>query len=157
MSPFFGPGWVRGDDYLTVNVWAPPNAQRRPVMVFVHGGGFVAGSTRSVLYDGTAFARDGVVLVTVTYRLGITGFLGSARGGTQPRAARRAGRAGPGSRPISRAFGGDPGDVTLFGQSAGATVTAGVLATAGGVPDPSRNHAERQWVRCVQSSAGQPG
>lgn len=44
-------------------------------MVFVHGGGFVAGSTRSAMHDGSAFARDGVVLVALNYRLGIAGFL----------------------------------------------------------------------------------
>ncbi|MGA5544799.1 carboxylesterase/lipase family protein [Mycobacterium sp. NPDC051198] len=129
MSPFFGPGWVRGSDYLTVNLWAPPDARRRPVMVFVHGGGFVAGSTRSPLYDGTAFARDGVVLVTVTYRLGITGFLdlpGAApnRGLLDVLAALEWVQAN------IEAFGGDPGNVTLFGQSAGATITAGALAAA---------------------------
>lgn len=77
MSPYFGPGWQPGEDYLTVNIWAPwPDGPgRRPVMVFVHGGGFVAGSNRAPLHDGTAFARDGVVLVTVNYRLGIPGFL----------------------------------------------------------------------------------
>lgn len=130
MSPFFGPGWVRGDDYLTVNVWAPPNAQRRPVMVFVHGGGFVAGSTRSVLYDGTAFARDGVVLVTVTYRLGITGFL-DLPGAVPNRGLLDVLAALAWVQTNIEAFGGDPGNVTLFGQSAGATVTAGVLGTPG--------------------------
>lgn len=76
MTPYFGPGWIPGEDFLTVNVWTPGVAgERLPVMVFVHGGGFVAGSTRSELYDGTAFARDGVVLVTLNYRLGIAGFL----------------------------------------------------------------------------------
>ncbi|MEW2482333.1 carboxylesterase family protein [Mycobacterium sp. NPDC049093] len=129
MSPFFGPGWTRGSDYLTVNLWVPPDARRRPVMVFVHGGGFVAGSTHSPLYDGTAFARDGVVLVTVTYRLGITGFLdlpGAApnRGLLDVLAALEWVQAN------IEAFGGDPGNVTLFGQSAGATITAGALAAA---------------------------
>jgi para-nitrobenzyl esterase len=130
MSPFFGPGWVRGDDYLTVNVWAPPNAQRRPVMVFVHGGGFVAGSPRSALYDGTAFARDGVVLVTVTYRLGITGFL-DLPGAAPNRGLLDVLAALAWVQTNIEAFGGDPGNVTLFGQSAGATVAAGVLGTPG--------------------------
>ncbi|QFG25530.1 carboxylesterase/lipase family protein [Actinomadura sp. WMMB 499] len=128
MSPYFGPGWVRGDDHLTVNVWAPRGAARRPVMVFVHGGGFVAGSPRAALYDGAAFARDGAVLVTVGYRLGVAGFLDLPgaprnRGLLDVLAALRWVR-----REIG-AFGGDPGNVTLFGQSAGATIVAGMLAT----------------------------
>lgn len=129
MSPFFGPGWVRDPDYLTVDVWTPraDTARRHPVMVFVHGGGFVSGATRSPLYDGSAFARDGVVLVTVTYRLGITGFLDIAgaprnRGLLDVLAALRW------VRDNIAPFGGDPDNVTLFGQSAGATITAGVLA-----------------------------
>ncbi|MUL82106.1 MULTISPECIES: carboxylesterase/lipase family protein [unclassified Mycolicibacterium] len=130
MSPFFGPGWVRDPDYLTVNVWTPPNARGRPVMVFVHGGGFVAGSTRSPLYDGTAFARDGVVLVTVTYRLGITGFL-DLLGAVANRGLLDVLAALGWVQANIEAFGGDPGNVTLFGQSAGATITAGALSTPG--------------------------
>ncbi|MFV8054467.1 carboxylesterase/lipase family protein [Mycobacterium sp. 48b] len=130
MSPFFGPGWVRGADYLTVNLWAPPDARRRPVMVFVHGGGFVAGSTQSPLYDGTAFARDGVVLVTVTYRLGITGFL-ELPGAVPNRGLLDVLAALEWVQANIEAFGGDPGNVTLFGQSAGATITAGALAAPG--------------------------
>ena len=63
MSPYFGSGWIQGEDYLTVNVWTPATGARLPVMVFAHGGGFVAGSTRGDLFDGSGFARDGVVLV----------------------------------------------------------------------------------------------
>ncbi|QIS20084.1 carboxylesterase/lipase family protein [Nocardia terpenica] len=127
MSPYFGPGWVPGEDYLTVDVWAPAAARNSPVMVFVHGGGFVAGSTRSPLYEGTAFARDGVVLVTLNYRLGIAGFLDlpgapANRGLLDVVAALRW------VRRTIEAFGGDPGNVTLFGQSAGATIVGGVLA-----------------------------
>ncbi|WP_335981767.1 carboxylesterase/lipase family protein [Streptomyces sp. CA2R106] len=128
MSPYFGTGWSRGEDYLTVNVWTPAVMRGGlPVMVFVHGGGFVAGSTRSALYDGSAFARDGVVLVTLNYRLGIAGFL------DLPEA--------PANRGLLdvvaalhwvneniAAFGGAPDNVTLFGQSAGATMVGGVLA-----------------------------
>ncbi|GAA4855625.1 carboxylesterase family protein [Saccharopolyspora rosea] len=128
MSPFFGPGWVRGDDYLSVNVWAPREAERSPVMVFVHGGGFVSGSNRAALYDGSAFARDGVVLVTVNYRLGIPGFL------DVPGAPRNRGLLDvvAALRWVQRniaAFGGDPDNVTVFGQSAGATIVTGLLAT----------------------------
>ncbi|MYS80578.1 carboxylesterase/lipase family protein [Embleya scabrispora] len=128
MSPYFGTGWSRGEDYLTVNVWTPAAANGDlPVMVFVHGGGFVAGSTRSALYDGSAFARDGVVLVTLNYRLGIAGFLDipgapANRGLLDVVAALRW------VRENIAAFGGDPHNVTLFGQSAGATIVGGVLA-----------------------------
>ncbi|MFD3732607.1 carboxylesterase/lipase family protein [Streptomyces sp. NPDC058632] len=127
MSPYFGTGWSRGEDYLTVNVWAPADADGDlPVMLFVHGGGFVAGSTRSALYDGSAFARDGVVLVTLNYRLGAGGFLDlpgapANRGLLDVVAALRW------VQDNIAAFGGAPHNVTLFGQSAGATVVGGVL------------------------------
>ncbi|MEU1899560.1 carboxylesterase family protein [Nocardiopsis dassonvillei] len=129
MTPYFGDGWSRGDDYLTVSVWAPETADGGlPVMVFVHGGGFVAGSTRSAMYDGSGFARDGVVLVTLNYRLGIAGFLDipgapANRGLLDVLAALRW------VRENAAAFGGDPSQVTLFGQSAGATIVGAVLAT----------------------------
>ncbi|OKH99392.1 carboxylesterase [Streptomyces sp. CB02923] len=128
MSPYFGEGWSRGEDYLTVNVWTPADGGGGlPVMVFVHGGGFVAGSTRSALYDGSGFARDGVVLVTLNYRLGVAGFLDlpgapANRGLLDVVAALRW------VRENITAFGGDPDRVTLFGQSAGATIVGGVLA-----------------------------
>lgn len=128
MTPYFGTGWNRGEDYLTVNVFTPAaGGDELPVMVFVHGGGFVAGSTRSTMYDGSAFARDGVVLVTLNYRLGIAGFLDipgapANRGLLDVVAALRW------VRENIAAFGGDPHNVTLFGQSAGATIVGGVLA-----------------------------
>ncbi|MGW0905200.1 carboxylesterase/lipase family protein [Streptomyces sp. NPDC002853] len=132
MSPYFGPGWVPGEDYLTLDIWTPERPVRHrqaalPVMVFVHGGGFTAGSTRAGLYDGNAFARSGVVLVTVNYRLGISGFL------DLPGAPRNRGLLDvlAALRWIGEniaAFGGDPDQVTLFGQSAGATLTGAVIA-----------------------------
>ncbi|MFB1044820.1 carboxylesterase/lipase family protein [Streptomyces chrestomyceticus] len=128
MTPYFGAGWSPGEDYLTVTVRTPQDAGGGlPVMVFVHGGGFVAGSTRSALYDGAGFARDGVVLVSLNYRLGIAGFLDlpgapANRGLLDVVAALRW------VRENIAAFGGDPDRVTLFGQSAGATVVGGVLA-----------------------------
>ena len=65
-----------GDDYLNLNVWTPEQAiggDPRPVMVWIHGGAFVNGS--GGIYDGTTFARDGVVMVSINYRLGVNGFL----------------------------------------------------------------------------------
>ncbi|MGW7386118.1 carboxylesterase/lipase family protein [Streptomyces sp. NPDC054794] len=129
MSPYFGPGWIKGDDYLTVTVRAPADAgPDLPVMVFVHGGGFTAGSTRAPLYDGTAFARDGIVLVTINYRLGIPGFL-HLPGAPDNRGLLDVIAALRWVQQNIDAFGGDPGNVTLCGQSAGATIVGAVLAT----------------------------
>ena len=127
LFPFIGGGWERGDDYLTVNVWAPLQpGPPAPVLVFVHGGAFIAGSARGPAYDGTAFARDGVVLITVNYRLGIPGFL------RLPDAPDNRGRLDviAALRWISEnapRFGGDPGNVTLSGQSAGAIIVTGIV------------------------------
>jgi para-nitrobenzyl esterase len=128
MSPFFGPGWIRGSDYRTVNIWAPRQARTRPVMVFVHGGGFVAGCNGAALYDGSAFARDGVVLVTVNHRLGIAGFLDLADA-PRNRGLLDVVAALGWVRDNIAAFGGDPTNVTVFGQSAGATLVGALLAT----------------------------
>ncbi|NUK05943.1 carboxylesterase/lipase family protein [Streptomyces lunaelactis] len=129
MSPYFGAGWNHGEDYLTVSVWTPAAVGGDlPVMVFTHGGGFVAGSTRSAMYDGSGFARDGVVLVTLNYRLGIAGFL-DIPGAPVNRGLLDVVAALRWVRENIAAFGGDPRNVTLFGQSAGATIVGGVLAT----------------------------
>jgi para-nitrobenzyl esterase len=129
MTPYFGPGWVRGEEYLTVDVRTPAaDGGRRPVMVFVHGGGFVTGSTRAALYDGRAFARDGVVLVTVNYRLGVPGFL-DLDGAPPNRGLLDVLAALGWVRATIAAFGGDPGNVTVFGQSAGGTLVGALLAT----------------------------
>lgn len=128
MTPYFGPGWIRGEEYLTVDVRTPAaDDGKRPVMVFVHGGGFVTGSTRAALYDGRAFARDGVVLLTVNYRLGIPGFL-DLDGAPANRGLLDVLAALGWVRDTIAAFGGDPGNVTVFGQSAGATLTGALLA-----------------------------
>lgn len=148
MFPYFGPGWVRGEDYLTVDVRTPASDDAaRPVMVFVHGGGFVTGSTRGGLYDGRAFARDGVVLVTLNYRLGIPGFLdlddAPANRGLLDVLAALAW-----VRDNVAAFGGDPANVTVFGQSAGATLIGALLAT----PD-----AKRLFRRAIMQSGNGTG
>jgi para-nitrobenzyl esterase len=130
LTPYFAPGWVKGDDYLTVNIWAPRGQLRAaPVLVFLHGGGFVAGSSYSPLLDGRRFAENGVLVVTVNYRLGIAGFLDlpgapANRGLLDVFAALRWVQRNIG------AFGGDPNQVTLGGQSAGATLTAAAIAAA---------------------------
>ena len=76
LAPLIGPGWIRGDgQYLNLNVWTPDTGTRGlPVMVCIHGGGFVIGSGSAPAFDGASFARGGVVLVTINYRLGAEGF-----------------------------------------------------------------------------------
>ncbi len=119
---------VDGEDWLTVNVWTPdPGAAGLPVMVWVHGGAFVNGSSAVPLYDGRSFARDGVVLVTMNYRLGVEGFAllpdAPANRGLLDQVA-----ALEWVRDNIAAFGGDPGRVTLFGESAGAMSVTSLLA-----------------------------
>jgi para-nitrobenzyl esterase len=127
MAPVLGPGWVPGDEYLTVNIWTPSLSGSLPVMVFVHGGGFVSGTGSAPLYDGTAFARDRVVLVTLNYRLGAPGWLWlpdapANRGLLDVLAALRW------VQENIAAFGGNPEQVTVFGQSAGGMIVSALLA-----------------------------
>ncbi|MEV6483441.1 carboxylesterase family protein [Streptomyces sp. NPDC051576] len=121
---------IPGDGVLNLNVFTPaprPGADL-PVLVWIHGGGYVAGSAASPWYDGAAFARDGVVLVSIGYRLGIEGFLHlddapDNRGVLDWIAALTW------VRDNIEAFGGDPGKVTVAGQSAGGGAAQTLMAT----------------------------
>jgi para-nitrobenzyl esterase len=112
---------IPGTDILNLNVFTPQpsrDAEPRPVMVYIHGGGYVAGSPASPWYDGAAFNRDGVVTVSIAYRLGFEGF------GWLPDAPTNRGildclLALEWVRDNIAAFGGDPNQVTIMGQSAG--------------------------------------
>lgn len=118
--PLVGEGWRRGDDYLTLNVWAPADERPgKPVMVFIHGGGFVLGSKDASVHDGTAFARDGVVCIAINYRLGIEGFL-PIDGAPTNLGLRDQLAALQWVQANAAQFGGDPANVTVFGESAGA-------------------------------------
>ncbi|WP_405059380.1 carboxylesterase family protein [Kribbella sp. NBC_01505] len=118
---------IAGDDYLHVNVWTPDVSGSAPVVVFIHGGAFVTGSNALSGYDGSTFARDGVVFVSVNYRLGADGFLwygdGVANLGLLDQVA-----ALTWVRDSIAAFGGDPESVTVMGESAGA-MSVGALMT----------------------------
>ena len=125
------------EDCLYLNLWAPKAAKGAAVMVWVHGGGNVTGAGSLGPYDGTAFARDGVILVTINYRLGALGFFAHPA---------LTAAAKPGEPLISyglmdqiaalewvkrniAAFGGDPAKVTVFGESAGGADILALLAT----------------------------
>lgn len=151
---------VAGDDCLNLNVCTPePGSEARlPVLVWLHGGSLTRGSSAVPVYDGRTFARDGVVFVSVNYRLGVEGY------GLFPDAPPN-----PGLRDqlaalrwvheTIAAFGGDPGNVTLCGQSAGAISTGALIAapqTQGlirravlqsGPPEASERDKVRRMVR----------
>ncbi|PUA80886.1 carboxylesterase/lipase family protein [Nocardioides currus] len=119
---------VPGEEILNLSVWTPdPGTTGLPVMVWLHGGAFVNGSSSIETYDGSAFARDGIVLVGVNYRLGAEGFLHlpdapANRGLLDQVAALRW------VRDNIAAFGGDPDAVTVFGESAGGMSVGALLA-----------------------------
>ena len=76
IEPLIGGTQEQGDDSLVLNIWTPSGSpQNAPVMVFIHGGAFTGGAGAADVYDGASFARAGIVLVTINYRLGIEGFL----------------------------------------------------------------------------------
>ena len=127
---FQSPTLMIDEQCLSANVWTPGTTGARPVMVWIHGGSFRNGSGASPLYDGAALAARGdIVVITINYRLGALGFLAhpslSTNGGPQANwgmldlveALRWVQR-------NARAFGGDPGDVTLAGESAGASAVS---------------------------------
>ncbi|HEV7384675.1 MAG TPA: carboxylesterase family protein [Phenylobacterium sp.] len=115
------------EDCLTLNVWAPAaKGPARPVMVWIHGGGFTMGSGSQPLFDGAKLARRGIVVVTLNYRLGRFGFFAHpALAAENPGAA--TGNYGLMDQVAAlqwvrrniAAFGGDPAKVTIFGESAG--------------------------------------
>ena len=127
------------EDCLYLNVWKPADAKagdKLPVMVWIHGGAYQNGYGYEEEFDGTAFAHQGVILVTVNYRLGMCGFL------AHPLLSAESDGTGSGNyglldqlealRWVNRnieAFGGDKGCVTLFGQSAGAGSVQSLLSS----------------------------
>jgi len=126
--PLFPEVVISGQDCLNLNVWTPdPSADGLPVLVWIHGGSFMNGSGSLGEYNGTAFARDGVVCVTLNYRLAAEGFLFlgddvANLGLLDQLAALRWVQAN-----IS-AFGGDPARVTVAGESAGAMSVSTLLS-----------------------------
>jgi para-nitrobenzyl esterase len=125
------------EDCLTLNVWTPAlrDQRRRPVMVWLHGGGFYAGSGSRNVYDGTRLCQRGdVVVVTVTHRLNVFGFLYLGRlGGAEYAESGNAGMldlvaALHWVHETIEAFGGDPANVSIFGQSGGGAKVSTLMA-----------------------------
>ncbi|HTQ91348.1 MAG TPA: carboxylesterase family protein [Streptosporangiaceae bacterium] len=127
-QPLFPEVVIPGEDCLNLNVWTPSvGAAGLPVLVWIHGGSFMNGSGSVGAYDGAAFARDGVVCVTINYRLAAEGFLflgdGLANLGLLDQLA-----ALRWVQENIAAFGGDPGRVTVAGESAGAMSVTTLLS-----------------------------
>ena len=136
-SPYARPPAPASEDCLYLNVWTAAGAgARRPVMVWIHGGAWTRGSGSVDAYDGTALAKKGVVVVTTNYRLGPFGFL------AHPELTAESPQHASGNYAILdhvaalkwvqkniAAFGGDPGRVTIFGESAGSWSVNVVQAT----------------------------
>ena len=121
-------GAKQSEDCLTLNIWTPAKTktEKLPVMVFLHGGGFYLGSSAQPLYDGRELAKNGVVFISLNYRLGPFGFLAHPELSAEGEAA-TSGNYGLLDQIAAlkwikeniSEFGGDPENVTLFGQSAG--------------------------------------
>lgn len=145
-----------GEDCLTLNVWTSGSDphKKKPVMVFIHGGGFAWGGTSDPLYDGQYFVEKNkdIVMVTCNYRVGMMGLIDFSK---VP-----GGEAFPDSANLStldqiaalkwiqsniEAFGGDPGNVTIFGESAGGAFTSLLLAS---------KQADGLFQKCIAQSGG---
>jgi len=133
---FHDPG--ASEDCLSLNIWAPAKASsvRLPVMVWIYGGGFVSGTTSEGRQDGSHLAQLGVIVVSMNYRLGLFGFL------VLPELAKESGRNSAGNYGLLdqlaalhwvhdniAAFGGDPENVTIFGESAGSFSVSAQMAS----------------------------
>jgi para-nitrobenzyl esterase len=148
---------ARAEDCLFANVWtsAASANDRRPVMVWIYGGGFSGGSGGLAWYDGEALASKGPVIVTFNYRLGSLGFF------AHPELAKEAGKPGSGNygmmdaiamlqwvkRNIA-AFGGDPNRVTIAGESAGAIMVGALVGSP---------QAKGLFTRAIAQSGGWMG
>ncbi len=130
MNHYFGNEAI-SEDCLYLNVWSPPTAEKLPVIVWIYGGGFNVGSASMANYSGQRLVMDGVVRVNLAYRVGALGFM------AHPELTRESGYGGSGNYGLMdliaglqwlqrniAAFGGDPGNVTIVGQSAGSSAVA---------------------------------
>jgi len=155
------------EDCLYLNVWTPAKgaADRLPVMVWIHGGGFTAGATLERLYHGEQLAKRGVVVVTIGYRLGVMGFM--AHPGLSAESPRHvSGNYGvldmiAGLQWVQRniaAFGGDPKHVTIFGESAGGAAVSILCASplAKGLFHGAISQSGGFFAPPVRTSAGGP-
>jgi para-nitrobenzyl esterase len=133
VQPFSPPGSIYADDppkmsedCLTLNIWTPKTARGAPVLVWIHGGALTTGSSSESVYDGAKLASQGVVLVSINYRLGVLGYL------ALPDLSRESAAGVSGNYGLTdqiqaltwinhniSAFGGDPANVTIAGESAG--------------------------------------
>jgi para-nitrobenzyl esterase len=124
------------EDCLYLNVWAPADAKKLPVMVWIHGGGFIAGSGSEPRQDGERMAGKGVVVVNLNYRMGVFGFF------SHPDLTKESPRHASGNYGMQdqiaalawvkaniAAFGGDPGNVTIFGESAGSFAVSALMSS----------------------------
>lgn len=126
----------QSEDCLQLNVWRPKGARSLPVMVWIHGGANVLGSGTFPLFDGTAFARRGVVLVTINYRLGALGYFAHPALKQASQHDEPIGNYGLMDQIAAlrwvqeniATFGGNPNQVTVFGESAGAIAISTMLA-----------------------------
>ncbi len=167
---FITPAKPLSEDCLFLNVWTPvaahaADSSKLPVLVWIHGGGFTSGSAACPVYDGEAFAKEGVVFVSINYRLGIFGFL------AHPELTQESSHQASGNYALLdqvaalqwvhdniASFGGDPTRVTIAGQSAGSMAVqslvgspltkgliAGAIAESGGIGGrPVRSLAEAE-------------
>jgi para-nitrobenzyl esterase len=142
----------QSEDCLFLNVWAPTKAKSDAVMVFIHGGSFRAGSGGVPLYDGTKLAQRGVVIVTINYRLGRLGFF------AHPALTKATTDGYVGNYGLMdqiqalrwvqtniAAFGGDPKNVTIFGESAGAVSVQALMASP---------EAKELFAKAISESGG---
>ncbi|MCX6056893.1 MAG: carboxylesterase/lipase family protein [Chloroflexi bacterium] len=126
---------VNNEDCLSLNIWSPTSSSdKKAVMVFIHGGGFVVGSSKSMLYHGDVIAKNGdVVFVSLNYRMGLFGYFDfSVIGGPEYTDSANNGLrdqmlALQWVKDNIAAFGGDPQNVTVFGESAGGSSVAALL------------------------------
>jgi len=141
-SFYFRPDFPTSEDCLYLNVWTGAEAvdEKRPVMVWIHGGALTRGGGSRAIYDGAALAKKGVVLVTINYRLGVFGYFAHSQLSAENAASGNQGVSGnyattdqvQGLKWVQdniAAFGGDPNNVTIFGESAGSWSVNHLVAT----------------------------
>ena len=177
-SPYARGDLPRSEDCLTLNVWTPVRAgERAPVMVWFHGGGHSSGIGSATIFDGTAMAKKGVLMVTANYRLGPIGFL------AHPALTAESHHGASGNygildhvatlqwvRDNIEAFGGDPDNVTIFGQSAGSWSVCALqtsplarglfhkaIGHSGGCFGAPRPHLSRAGGAATETSAHETG